>query len=82
MSKFSDQSISKPPTILGAWIRELREREGYGREEFCRLTEIKKRTLIGIESEGRDPSGEVLRKIAVKFPKQAAYLLLGIPRYI
>lgn len=65
------------PTTIGERIKALREDAGYTRDEFCKLTGINKRTLIGIEIEGRDPQGSTLEKIARKFPDRAEYLLIG-----
>lgn len=65
------------PTTIGERIKVLREGAGYTRDEFCELTGINKRTLIGIEIEGRDPQGSTLEKIAREFPDSAEYLLIG-----
>ncbi|HEX7047420.1 MAG TPA: helix-turn-helix transcriptional regulator [Gammaproteobacteria bacterium] len=67
----------KTTTTIGQRVKILREEAGYTRDEFCELTGINKRTLVGIEIEGRDPQGSTLEKVAKQFPLQAEYLLIG-----
>ena len=62
---------------IGDRVKFIREEAGMTRDQFCLKTGIKKRTLVGIESEGRDPQGSTLEKIASAFPKEARFLLLG-----
>lgn len=58
-------------------IRLIRELGGFSRDEFARLTGIPRRTIEGIENEGRLPRGDVLEKISRCFPQYACWLVLG-----
>lgn len=62
-------------TGLGKKIRKIREAETSGRAEFCRITGIKKQTLINIERGDVQPNATTLLKITEKFPQYAFWLV-------
>lgn len=64
-------------TTFAERFQKIREKEGRSQAEFCEVTGISLGTLKGVEHRGRDPRGSTLEKIARKFPRYAAYLLLG-----
>ena len=58
-------------------IRIIRELETSGRAEFCHLTGIAKKTLVGIEQTGRTPRGDILESICRIWPQYCLWLLTG-----
>jgi transcriptional regulator with XRE-family HTH domain len=61
-------------TALGSKIRKIREAEGLGRAEFCKITGIPKDSLIRIETKGSEPKSGVLLAVCAKFEKYALWL--------
>lgn len=59
----------------GEKIREIREAEGMGRQEFCDLTGIKKQTLISTEQGRMACSLKTARQVTAVFPKYRSWLI-------
>lgn len=56
-------------------VRALREKSGQSRTKFAEETGVSAKTLQGIEGENKTPGGEILEKIANRFPQYAAWLV-------
>jgi|TARA_R110001583_G_scaffold185024_1_gene344724 DNA-binding XRE family transcriptional regulator len=59
----------------GEKIREIREAEGMGRQEFSEVTGIKKQTLISTETGRMTCSLKTVRQITAVFPKYRMWLV-------
>lgn len=64
-------------TALHEKIRLIREVECLSRAEFAQLTGISSRTIETIENKGNTPRGDVLEKIASKWPEYSFWLMTG-----
>ncbi|WP_308365135.1 MULTISPECIES: helix-turn-helix transcriptional regulator [unclassified Microbulbifer] len=66
-------------------IRLIREAECLSRAEFASLTGVPARTIEAIENKGNVPRGDVLEKIALKWPQYSFWLMTSkthAPRHI
>lgn len=64
-------------STLSEKMRLIREAELKSREEFGREIGVPKRTIEGIENEGRVPRGDVIEKVAARWPRYAFWLITG-----
>jgi transcriptional regulator with XRE-family HTH domain len=62
-------------TPIGRRIRNIREAQGMGRQEFAEKTGINKGTLIGIEVSEREVMSGILSAISKAFPEYTEYLI-------
>ncbi|MBE0489925.1 MAG: helix-turn-helix transcriptional regulator [Halomonas sp.] len=67
----NDQASSS----FGEKIREIREAEGMGRQEFSDVTGIPKNTLIRLEQGKNEPSAKVLSQVCKEFGKYTVWLM-------
>jgi DNA-binding XRE family transcriptional regulator len=64
-------------STLSEKMRLIREVESKSREEFGKEIGVPKRTIEGIENEGRVPRGDVVEKVAARWPRYAFWLITG-----
>ncbi|PIQ40822.1 MAG: hypothetical protein COW58_03765 [Thalassolituus sp. CG17_big_fil_post_rev_8_21_14_2_50_53_8] len=64
-------------STLSEKMRLIREMESKSREEFGKEIGVPKRTIEGIENEGRVPRGDVIEKVAARWPRYAFWLITG-----
>lgn len=64
-------------STLSERLRTIREVELKTRDEFSRDIGIPKRTLEGIENEGRSPRSDVVEAVALYYPQYAFWLVTG-----
>lgn len=59
-------------------LRQIREAETSGRQEFSEITGIAKGTITGYEQTGRSPRAEVIEAVAKTWPQYAYWLITGM----
>ncbi len=64
-------------STLSERLRAIREVELKTREEFSKEIGIPKRTVEGIENEGRSPRSDVIEAVASCYPQYAFWLITG-----
>lgn len=64
-------------STLSEKLRIIREAELKTRDEFSKEIGIPKRTLEGIENEGRSPRSDVVEAVALHYPQYAFWLVTG-----